>query len=80
MSEIEIDCVHVAGAVPLISGVSSDWAKAEFGIRYSYYVNLRPQSIIDGAYDIDPSNIYPNGLEIFNGFTAICREAFYTQP
>jgi hypothetical protein len=69
--------VHDIGAVPATSGTSSDWAKAEAGIPYSYHVNLRPQSAIDGAYDIEPTNIHPTGLEIFNGFTAVCREAFF---
>jgi hypothetical protein len=67
--------VHEIVAVVLKSGTSSDWVKANGSVIYSYYINLRPLTPADGGYIIGPENIAPTGLEIFNGFTAICRQA-----
>ena len=53
------------------SGGAFDWAKGKAGIKYSFAPELRPATARQGGFILPPSQIVPNGQEIWAAFVAI---------
>jgi hypothetical protein len=57
------------------AGGSFDYTKAQLDMAYSYGPEVRPATAAQGGFEIDASNIYPSGAEIFAAIVATVQNA-----